>query len=199
MQPQHQPRLSDDERINLVAFLDGELAEADAIKLEDKVARSVSVRREIQALEKTWNMLDWLPRLELPEEFASQTVTRIHTQQLRAEMIEGRLKRFTIIAGKIVGWAACVLAAAGVGFAAIRLAWPDPTRELINDLEIVENLDSYRAIPDIEFLDSLAKLGAFSEPAAGPAPGAAPNETAPDENPPAEKPPDQNASEPKAP
>src|SRR5262245_46294753 len=87
-----QTRLTDDERANLVAFLDGEVDESLAKSLEDKVARSVSVRREIDALEKTWGMLDWLPRPELPADFASQTLTRIHSQQLQADLLEGRFK-----------------------------------------------------------------------------------------------------------
>src|SRR5262245_29723357 len=102
MQPQ--PRLTEDERVNLVAFLDGELPAGDARALEEKVARSESVRKEVQALEKTWNMLDWLPRLEAPAGFASQTVTRIHSQQLRAQRIEGQIKRVTAWTGGALGW-----------------------------------------------------------------------------------------------
>jgi hypothetical protein len=164
MQPAPQPRLTEDERSNLVAFLDGEIGEEDAQKLEEKVARSVSVRKEVQALEKTWNMLDWLPRLEAAPDFASQTLTRIHSQQMRAERIEERVKWAAIVTGRVLGWVACVAAAVALGFAATRLAWPDPTRELVNDLDVVDHLESYRAIPDIEFLNNLASVGLFSDP-----------------------------------
>ena len=172
---QIQPRLTDDERVNLVAFLDGELADDElGQKLEEKVAQSVSVRREVQALEKTWGMLDWLPRPELPPDFASQTVTRIHSQQLRAEMIEGQFKYWTTVVAKVIGWSVSVAAIVAVGFASVRYAWPDPTRELINHLEIIENLETYRAIPDVKFLDDIGKINMFRdlEAASGTAPAA---------------------------
>ena len=162
---QIQPRLTDEDRMNLVAFLDGELDD-DALgqRLEEKVAQSVSVRKEVQALEKTWGMLDWLPHPELPVDFASQTVTRIHSQQLRAEMIEGQFKYWTTVTARAIAWAACVAAMVVAGFASLRYAWRDPTRELINHLEIVENLETYLAIPDVKFLDDISRINMFKEP-----------------------------------
>lgn len=163
---QIQPRLTDEDRMNLVAFLDGELDDDElGQRLEEKVAQSVSVRKEVQALEKTWGMLDWLPRPELPPAFASQTVTRIHSQQLRAELIEGQFKYWTTIAAKTIAWAACVAAIVTAGFASLRYAWRDPTRELINHLEIVENLETYLAIPDLKFLDDISRINMFKDPA----------------------------------
>jgi hypothetical protein len=160
-----QTRLTDDERANLVAFLDGEVDESLARSLEDKAARSVSVRREIEALDKTWGLLDWLPRPELPAEFAAQTLTQIHARQEQAEQFEGQLKSGATILAKTLAWALCVVAIGTVGFMSMRYLWPDPNRALINDLDAVENLDTYRAIPDIKFLDDLSRLGIFVEPA----------------------------------
>jgi hypothetical protein len=151
--------------MNLVAFLDGELGDDQlGQKLEEKVAQSVSVRREVQALEKTWGMLDWLPRPELPPDFASKTVTRILSLQLRAELIEGHFKYWTTVAAKTIAWAACVAALVTAGFVSLRYAWRDPTRELINHLEIVENLETYLAIPDLKFLDDINRINMFKDP-----------------------------------
>jgi hypothetical protein len=167
-----QTRLTEEERANLVAFLDGEVEESLARSLEEKVARSVSVRREVEALEKTWGMLEWLPRPELPGDFATQTLTRIHSQQLQAELLEGRVKLGAAIVVKALAWVACVVAMASIGFISLRHAWPDPNRELINDLDAIENLETYRAIPDLKFLDDLSRLGLFVEPTPGPDAGA---------------------------
>jgi len=164
---QIQPRLTEDERLNLVAFLDGEVDEDIARGLEEKMSKSESVRREIQALEKTWGMLDWLPRPELPQDFASQTVSRIHSQQLRAEIIEDRVKRWSTVAAKTIAWLACAAAMAAAGFVSVRHAWPDPTRELIELLPIVENLDTYRSVPDVKFLNDISMLNMFKEPVEG--------------------------------
>jgi hypothetical protein len=121
-------------------------------------------------LEKTWGMLDWLPRPELPAEFASQTITRIHSQRLDAERLESRFKRGVLLACKATLWLACVMAMATIGFAVVRHAWPDPNRDLVNHLDILENLDTYRAIPDSKFLEDLNRLGIFveQEPVPGP-------------------------------
>ena len=163
---QQQLRLTDHERANLVAFLDGELEEEDAQGLETKIARSPSARKEVEALEKTWTMLEWLPRVEAPADFTDQTISRIHSQQMRAELIEGGLKRVVVIAAKVIGWVASVAAAVAIGFVGVRYAWPDPTRKLIEDLEIVENLEALREIPDIKFLDDVSRLGFFAPPSA---------------------------------
>jgi hypothetical protein len=177
--PQHQ-RLSDEERANLVAFLDGEVDDDLASQLEAKVAKSPSVRKEVDALEKTWSMLDWLPRPELPGDFATQTVTRIHSQQLRAEMIEGRLQKYSILTAKCVGWVASVVAATFIGFAALRVGWRDPSRELAEHLDILDNMETYRVIPDAKFLEDMVRLGYFVDP-----PAEAPAEGDPAESPPA--------------
>ncbi len=168
-------RLTETERANLVALLDRELSEADAQQLEAKIARSVSARKEVDALEKTWGMLDWLPRLEAPEDFANQTVSLIRSRQMRAERIEGRVRAAAGMAARGTAAVGSIALAALVGFLVVRFAWPDPTRQLAQDLDIVENLDAYRSIPDLGFLEDLSRLGLFSErpAAAGAAPPAA--------------------------
>ena len=47
-------RLTDAERANLVAYLDGELNEAETRALGTKLTQSVTARREIESLQKTW-------------------------------------------------------------------------------------------------------------------------------------------------
>jgi hypothetical protein len=165
---QQQQRLTEQERADLVAFLDGELDDDDSQNLETKISSSVSARREIEALEKTWSMLDWLPRLDAPADFAGQTVSRIHSQQLRSERIEGRVKQVAGVTGKTLAWALCAAAALVVGFVGMRYAWPDPTRELIGDLEIAQNLEMYRAVPDVKFLDDLSLLRFFEDAVVSP-------------------------------
>lgn len=187
MQPQ-QLRLTEDDRVNLVAYLDGELVDEDAQAMEAKIAKSVSAQKEVQALEKTWGMLEWLPRPELAPDFATQTVSRIHSQQLASERFEGRIKFGAAIAAKSFGWVASLAAAAAISFIGVRFAWPDPTRRLIEDLDIVENLESYRMISDIKFLDDLSRQGQFVDPP--PAAAESPPTDSPDGA--AKAPPDEN-------
>jgi len=52
-----QQRLSPEDRSNLVAYLDGELDDAQARAIATKLTQSVTARREIDALRKTWELL----------------------------------------------------------------------------------------------------------------------------------------------
>ena len=162
-----QSRLTDEERTNLVAFLDGEADHDVTQRLEEKRARSVSVRKEMEALEKTWQMLDWLPRPEAPADFANQTITQIHSRHLQAELMAGRLKIAAVIAARALGWVASFALLAALGFISVRYLWPDPARQFIEDLDCAEHLETYQAIPDLKFLDDLSRLGIFIEPTGG--------------------------------
>jgi len=161
-----QTRLTEEERASLIAFLDGEAEPALAQKIEEKAAKSPSVRRELAALEKTWAMLDWLPRPQAPGDFATQTITRIYSLRLHAQLVEGRLKVVLAWVAKGLAWAACIMASAAIGFGTLRFFWRDPSAELIQHLEILENMEAFRAIPDLKFLEDLSILGVFVEPAA---------------------------------
>src|SRR5690348_13404435 len=63
-----QQRLSIDERSNLVAYLDGELNDAQTRAIATKLTQSLTARREVEALQKTWEMLDLLPRPKASED-----------------------------------------------------------------------------------------------------------------------------------
>ena len=58
------PPWSAEERDNLVAYLDGELDEAAVRSLEARLARDPQARQELEALKRSWEMLDYLPRPE---------------------------------------------------------------------------------------------------------------------------------------
>ena len=51
-----------------------------------------------------------------------------------------------------------LLTAVVVGFLAVALLWPDPNRPLLEDLAVLENLDSYRQVDEIEYLRMLEGL-----------------------------------------
>src|SRR5229473_2045109 len=59
-------QLNEDERAELVAYLDGELNEEAAQVLEARLSREPDLRAEAEALKRTWELLDYLPRPEPP-------------------------------------------------------------------------------------------------------------------------------------
>jgi len=71
----------DTEETELVAYLDGELNEADARRIEAHLARDPQARAKALALKKTYDLLEYLPRPEPSPNFASRTLDRIPTSK----------------------------------------------------------------------------------------------------------------------
>jgi anti-sigma factor RsiW len=157
-----QQRLTPAERGNLVAYLDGELADADARAIATKLAHSATARREVDALEKTWDLLEFLPRPKASEDFTARTLTQVaqggvpaHDFGLAAAGIARRAR--PLLVGITFG-----LMAFGIGFAIIHWAWPDPSERLTRDLPIAEHLDEYRDVGTFEFLKELVASPEFN-------------------------------------
>jgi anti-sigma factor RsiW len=157
---EHQ-RLSAAERNNLVAYLDGELGEAEARTLEAKLTQSVSARREVEALEKTWELLDYLPRPKASPELTSRTLSQA---ALAASPDERLLSVAKGTARRVVRGAvgiALVLLTLGLGYASTRWLWPNPTVRLARRLSLGEHLDEYRSVGNFDFLKQLDESGVF--------------------------------------
>lgn len=157
-----QQRLSPDERSNLVAYLDGELPEDQSEALATKLTQSVTARREVDALRRTWELLDHLPRPQASEDFTARTLVQVDSLDGRG----GRLAtRASLLARRVViaaGW----LAVAGVLFAVGHIItarlWPNPSARLTRDLPIAESLDGYQEVGSIEFLRLLDRAPEFN-------------------------------------
>jgi len=145
----------------LVAYLDGELDPHDSRRIEELLASDPEVRRRLQSLEQTWNLLDELDTAPVGEMFTQTTLemttasARENVERDQAEASKRRRRRrLTIVA--------CTLAAALIGFFAVAMLAPDPNRQLLEDLPVLENLDEYRQIEGMEFLHLLHTSGLFS-------------------------------------
>ena len=158
-------RLSDLERSNLVAYLDQELPEAEADYLRTKITQSVTARREIESLEKTWDLMDYLVRPEMSEALLSRTMTEIQVLDARGGKIEEAAGRVGRVALRVAASVAIALLTVAGGYAATRWLWPDPTARLARDLPIAEHLEEYRAVGSFEFLKMLDTSPVLSQEA----------------------------------
>ena len=68
---------AEDATAELVAFLDGELDPEAAEAVEAKISLDPTARAEADALKKTWDLLDHLPRPEPSRTFTERTLSRI--------------------------------------------------------------------------------------------------------------------------
>jgi hypothetical protein len=174
--------LGDEDRADLVAYLDGELTEAESKELEARLNLDPQARAEAVALRKTWELLDYLPRPEPSANFTHRTMERIS-----AQIPAGRNARHRWPAWVIgLGWAAAVLLASGAGYAGLHYltrspAQPDASTAagkdplanlsvkevadlLVRDLRLLENRRLYTNIDDIDFLRALNDPDLFGEP-----------------------------------
>jgi hypothetical protein len=157
------PRLSDEDRANLVAYLDGELDQRSAQALEAKLNLHPGNREEAEALRRTWQLLDYLPRPEASPVFTSQTLDRI-------AVLPARTFRLGVGAWQPwalgIGWALVLVVAALGGFAGGKV-WPhrlthdehsrtDLDEPSAQDLRVIQNQHFYAAVEDLPFLRSLA-------------------------------------------
>lgn len=165
MTPQPPP-LNDEERDDLVAYLDGELKGARADEVEAKISRDPAIRAEAETLKKTWELLDYLPKPEPTPSFTHRTLDRLAALRPTGPQPIPTRRRWGLA---LLGWAAALLIATVVGYAGVQLAFP-PDRtdeELARDLRVLENFSLYETVEDMEFLRGLDHPDLFGDDPSG--------------------------------
>jgi anti-sigma factor RsiW len=159
-----QSPLSDRERADLVAYLDGELEGEAARALEAKLSLSPEARAEAESLKRAWEMLDYLPRAEPSPHFTERTLSRL-APVTPGSLVRSRWRRWAGAAA----WAALVVGAFAAGWVGYNRFVPfEPgERELVQDLRLIENLRLYEAVPDLDFLKALDQPDLFGEDGTG--------------------------------
>ena len=151
----NQPELTSEEREDLVAYLDGELDEQGSEGIEQLLARSETARREVDALERTWDLLDVLPQVRASDTFTARTMSTIRVSEGN-RAAPPRAWSPLVRRGAIA--AVCLLGLAGsaaLGFYLAHESRRDGTEILVRDLPVIESLDVYREIQDEAFLRRL--------------------------------------------
>ncbi len=146
----------------LVAYLDGELDEQTAEQVQRGLESDPDLRLRLESLWGTWAMLDELQQPQVKTDFTESTLEVValgaqsDIDQSRPSGPLGRLGRYLTVAAGL--FAACFL-----GFICVALFRPDPNRQLLEDLPVVQRLDEYRQIDSVEYLQELRKSELFSE------------------------------------
>ncbi len=156
----------------LIAYLDGELNDAAAADVEETLARDPEVRQQVEKLTRAWDLLDLLPAARASSEFTEKTLSAIGTERKSSdnadtEFLPVQLGRRVRASGgrwaiRVVGLIG-LLIVAGVGFNGSFRRDADPIDKLLTELPLIERLDQYQAVGDVEFLRHLASSGLFDE------------------------------------
>ncbi|NLE38613.1 MAG: hypothetical protein GX621_11360 [Pirellulaceae bacterium] len=161
------PALPDEQ---LVAYLDGELDDDTARRIETLASDDGRLRERLEELGAAWKLLDQLDRAETEGAFTESTMELVavaaeqDARRREMEVPRRRRRRRAMMVGSLA-LASCV------GFAAVAMLRPDPNRMLLDDLPVIENVDEYLRIlgndgridEDVAFLKKLHEAGLFED------------------------------------
>ncbi len=148
-------RLTTEQRANFVAYLDGELTEQDARAVEKLLAQSQVARHELEALAKTWELLDTLPRHRASPTFTERTMTAATQAELpTVDPGVSTRERLRFVVRRLA-WLGSICVAGGLAFWTVRYGFPPPSEAMVRDFELIQNLERYREVDSIEFLRQL--------------------------------------------
>ncbi len=143
----------------LVAYLDGELDPEGRRHIESLLASDPKVRRRLQSLEQTWDLLDELEAAPASEPLTRTTLEMVAlaaSNDAQQAVQRRRSRRWQILAA--------LIAAAAIGYCGVAWLTPDPNYQLVRDLPILQRLDEYRQVENIDFLRQLRDQGLFLTP-----------------------------------
>ena len=156
-----QLRLTPDERADLVAYVDGELPEAHSRLISTKLTQSATARREVEMLQKTWEMLDHLPRPQATEQFSEKTISHIRRLELKERSWEPAVAAWSARLARVMVYILVGAAFLGAGLCADPLGLAGSDGRLVQDLTLAEHLDEYLEVGSFEFLKELADSKEF--------------------------------------
>ncbi len=160
--PEHQDKqeLGFDEE--LVAYLDGELSRDNASRVEDALSENAEYRLRLKQLQQAWDLMDDLPQSTMDESFIKSTVELVVVSAESEVMVTvNRWKTW-----RIGIWAvslAAVLVMVWGGSALVNSLGGRDNQQLLNDLPLVQEIDVYDPIDNMDFLKELDASGVFSE------------------------------------
>src|SRR5436190_5846967 len=114
------PRFSEEEMADLVAYLDGELDEEEARRMEAKLSLDPAARAEADALQRSFDLLEYLPQPEPSPQFTHRTVEKIATLRPPSVAVSQQASWRWRAPALAAGWAAALLLAALLGFSGAR-------------------------------------------------------------------------------
>jgi anti-sigma factor RsiW len=159
------PRLSSEQRQNLVAYLDGELSATETRAIEETLARSDVARHEVEMLARTWDLFGSLPLVRASESFAGRTMATIRMAEERLPWTQRPWYRHARRGAVLAGWVAALSVAAVIGFMATDRWLPDGNAALLENYPVIKDLDTYVEVGNVDFLSRLETSGLLTDDA----------------------------------
>jgi len=145
----------------IVAYLDGELDSVAEAQIVRKLSEDAAYRARLSQLQHAWDLLDNLRGTEADDEFAASTVAMVavHAEQ------ESKSQQMRVVRQRSLTWlavAALVLVSMSVGYYISHRRVTRNDRNLVRDLPVIEHVDEYRNIDNLDFLKALERENLFA-------------------------------------
>jgi len=144
----------------LVAYLDGEVDAQTRRDIETRLAADPEFHRQMIELEESWKSLDLLEIVHTDKEVLKTTMELLAINaQKDAEAArprtpkDGNLRLATLLGA--------LLCAAGLTYWTVAAMVPNPNQQLLQDMPIIENMEYYKPVGSMEFLEKLMNSGLF--------------------------------------
>lgn len=149
-------RISPTQRSNFAAYLDGELDEHEAAEIETVLSHSAVARNDVELLARTYDLLDYLPRVQATEQFTERTLASVRLEATRPNLVQAAWDRVARRALWLGAWTLVMLLASSAGYLVAQAWIPNDADILVRDFEVIQRLDMYQEVGDPEFLKQLA-------------------------------------------
>ncbi|MFO1020285.1 MAG: hypothetical protein U0903_06265 [Planctomycetales bacterium] len=157
-------RLTNELREDLVAYLDGELDENNIQAVEKTLANNNVVRHDLEQLSRTYDLLDFLPKAEVSQEFTAKTMTMVTVRASQVWPSENEWKTGFRRGFLLLVWCAVLSASAYAGFHITTRIVKTDADILVDDLPVIEKLDQLQEVENLKFLEKLEQSDLFDLP-----------------------------------
>lgn len=140
----------------LVAYLDGELSEADTEHLESQLASDAELRERLHQLQASWDLLDELPQSQPDRSFLQSTIEMVVSSSLKRP---NPRKRWLLVG---VGMAAIFGVTLWSTMQIVRWNQTQPFQQFLSSLDFLENVEVYDELQDVAFLEDLHAAAVFT-------------------------------------
>ena len=152
----------------LVSYLDGELPESEADRVEKLLLSNPQLRKNAKLLDRTWQLLNSLEEAKASGEFTQKTLASISTVSVESDAksaIHRRRSLKTLLPGSVIVrgliWSLAGFLACSAGLLLSRNARrerTDPTdAQILKGLELYLQYPKLWRIPDVEFLKDVSE------------------------------------------
>lgn len=148
-------RLTPEIRSDFVAYLDGELDEQAAERIETVLAQSGVARNDIERLAQSYELLDALPRYEATAEFTAQTMESVRLSEQRTKFRQTSWFRAGRDGLIVLLWMVALITVISGAYLLTHRWLPSEADLLVRELPVIERLDIYSEIGSVEFLERL--------------------------------------------